>query len=379
MAFWDRELLYAEVWAEPVSLVARKYGISDVMLAKICRKLAIPVPGRGYWARKAAEQRPKQIPLRQMANAPAIPRPEKKTDDKIQRDCKPAFPPPDDPQFLRIQEMEGRTISVESTRSWHKSVAATEKRFSAERADSDGLLIADRRGQCLALNVSKNTLTRALRIMNAILVILEEEGFEVTVGQGMQETVATIFGQKVRFQLVERSKATAVSTDGVSGHTRKGLERTPTGNLELRVGDFAHGSWLRDRQKEPLEDRLPECLSGLLRCARKLEISAERERQRVAEERRQQEERVKLWREIEAEEARIKELDGWVNNWARAEQIRGFTCALEASWISRGVDVAGNTENGNRLRWMREQADRLDPLVENPPSILDRKKELRYW
>ena len=35
---YDREALYQEVWEEPVRDVARRYGVSDVYLARICRK-----------------------------------------------------------------------------------------------------------------------------------------------------------------------------------------------------------------------------------------------------------------------------------------------------------------------------------------------------
>ena len=52
----ERDTLYKEVWAEPVRIVAERYGVSDVALAKICRKMAIPLPGRGYWAKKKAGQ-----------------------------------------------------------------------------------------------------------------------------------------------------------------------------------------------------------------------------------------------------------------------------------------------------------------------------------
>jgi hypothetical protein len=51
---YDRERLYKEVWSEPVLAVAKKYGLSDVGLAKICKKLNIPRPGLGYWAKKSA-------------------------------------------------------------------------------------------------------------------------------------------------------------------------------------------------------------------------------------------------------------------------------------------------------------------------------------
>ena len=36
--------------------LAKKYGLSDRGLAKICARLNDPVPPRGYWARKAAGQ-----------------------------------------------------------------------------------------------------------------------------------------------------------------------------------------------------------------------------------------------------------------------------------------------------------------------------------
>src|SRR5690606_28685041 len=50
-------LLYEEVWAEPTQQVAKRYGVSDVAIAKACALLDIPKPPRGYWAKKAAGQK----------------------------------------------------------------------------------------------------------------------------------------------------------------------------------------------------------------------------------------------------------------------------------------------------------------------------------
>jgi len=50
--FLKREELYKMVWSEPVSTVAHGYGLSDRGLGKICKRLEIPVPGRGYWQMK---------------------------------------------------------------------------------------------------------------------------------------------------------------------------------------------------------------------------------------------------------------------------------------------------------------------------------------
>jgi hypothetical protein len=61
---YKRDKIYEEIWSEPIQHVAKRYGISDVGLANVCRKLDVPRPGRGYWAIKAAGKRlPRKPPL----------------------------------------------------------------------------------------------------------------------------------------------------------------------------------------------------------------------------------------------------------------------------------------------------------------------------
>lgn len=47
-----RAELYEKVWATPMRTLAKEFGMSDVALAKACRKHDIPVPPVGYWRRK---------------------------------------------------------------------------------------------------------------------------------------------------------------------------------------------------------------------------------------------------------------------------------------------------------------------------------------
>ena len=58
-----RAELYKEVWTTPIHQLAKKYGLSDVGLAKICKRYNIPRPPRGYWARKEAGQRVQRLSL----------------------------------------------------------------------------------------------------------------------------------------------------------------------------------------------------------------------------------------------------------------------------------------------------------------------------
>lgn len=56
--YYDRERLYEEVWAEPVETVAERYGVSGSASGPTCRRLGVPVPRRGYWAKKAHGKAP---------------------------------------------------------------------------------------------------------------------------------------------------------------------------------------------------------------------------------------------------------------------------------------------------------------------------------
>jgi len=58
-----RVALYELVWVEPIVKIAARFHVSDVALAKACRKHKIPLPGRGYWARIAAGHTPAKPPL----------------------------------------------------------------------------------------------------------------------------------------------------------------------------------------------------------------------------------------------------------------------------------------------------------------------------
>lgn len=50
----DREILYAEVWKEPMTKVAARHGVSSTYLARVCDRLGVPRPERGHWAKLAA-------------------------------------------------------------------------------------------------------------------------------------------------------------------------------------------------------------------------------------------------------------------------------------------------------------------------------------
>lgn len=48
---YDRTALYEQVWSQPAQQVAKSYDVSVPKFRKVCRRLKVPVPARGYWAR----------------------------------------------------------------------------------------------------------------------------------------------------------------------------------------------------------------------------------------------------------------------------------------------------------------------------------------
>ena len=59
----SRESLYEAVWSKPLTLVAADLGISANGLAKICDRVLVPYPGRGYWSKVQAGRADKAKPL----------------------------------------------------------------------------------------------------------------------------------------------------------------------------------------------------------------------------------------------------------------------------------------------------------------------------
>ena len=60
----SREELFALVWEKPTCEVAAELGFSYVALGKLCRRLQVPKPPRGYWAKIHAGKKSRRPPLK---------------------------------------------------------------------------------------------------------------------------------------------------------------------------------------------------------------------------------------------------------------------------------------------------------------------------
>ena len=58
-----REELYELVWSKPMIRLAEQFDVSGSYMARVCSRLNVPRPMRGYWAKLAVQKTPPRLPL----------------------------------------------------------------------------------------------------------------------------------------------------------------------------------------------------------------------------------------------------------------------------------------------------------------------------
>src|SRR5689334_12506828 len=106
-----REELYRLVWSTPVHELAKKYGLSDVGFAKCCRRVEVPRPPRGYWAKIAAGQKPRKTRL-PVASDPALESFRFEPLTEAELEARQAQPAPKQPFDARIGELIARELNA---------------------------------------------------------------------------------------------------------------------------------------------------------------------------------------------------------------------------------------------------------------------------
>ena len=96
-----REELYSLVWAKPMTEVGQDFQISDRAMAKICAKKQVPVPPRGYWAKKNAGMTVPKPPLPEFVVKPP---------KKVKVRVTPAQQSPEKRKVLSAYEGRSQTI-----------------------------------------------------------------------------------------------------------------------------------------------------------------------------------------------------------------------------------------------------------------------------
>jgi len=379
---YDREELYRKVWEQPLLKAAEHYGVSAVALGKTCRKLSVPVPGRGHWAKLAhGKEGAKKPPLPELDKIPVIYR-----SAVVQK--KPPALDQNDPEFAAIDQLLSSGAlnppPVDDSARPHPLIRHTAGLLrSRSRKDENGILLPREVGG-LDVKVSEGTLERALHVMAQILAVLERQGIRIEISE-QGSTSALVNSEQVTFGIEEPIRRVVTQKPRVPNPTDqwdydKVVTYEPAGKLALIIrsgtwGQYEQRATWRDAKLRRIENHVADFVAGLMRTAVAKRRQEEERKKREAEEQKGVQERVQLRKDIEEEEKKLEQFNTWVDLWEQAERLRRFISAYAAKTSSWSAERQPHYKAW--IEWATKQADRLDPFVpEKPASVLDRKHEL---
>lgn len=398
-----RQELYEKVWSKPLIHLAQELGISDVGIAKICKRYDIPRPPFGYWAKMRNGHKARKTPLppeKKDEAEPIVITPYNRPFRKVSDDSEP-----DEFQVHTI-EAKKKAAAIEPDLSLlnpHPLIKWAKKAFKQASKEYNGILVPRDWG-CLNIKVTGDTLDRALVLLDTLFKLIEECGYELGLNE-KKHAVVEMLGERIELRVTERisrveTKRTKrpelhsramlsyVRNDSSQEYTYKEYEYIPTGELYLVARSPAF--WIPERRWSDtshtrIEVRFGRIMAGLIRHAalsrQKREEQEERARQREIKEKERQE-RYRLWQEkqrlIEEERKRVNGLMELAENWQKSNTLRDFINAVKQQAIEVGGSIDADSELVKWLIWAANQADRLDPLTKSPPSILDEDEPRQY-
>jgi hypothetical protein len=397
-----RETLYEEVWSEPITVVAARYGVSGSFFARVCARLNVPRPPRGYWARHAVGKATKRLAL-----------PEACPQDELAwslggEPVRAPRPLPKPPEATR----RPRRRLAGARPSLHPLIRGAREHFEAARERDDYLrptkkLLVD-------LVVSKGALARALAVANELFLLLEERGHPVSfappherwgrnevdvreaggrarnwptfwspwrptivfigtvaVGLTIYETTEEVECRYLDGKYVRVSELGPVPRRGYGVSSWTTRREMPTGRFTLQAyAPYPRADWV-ERWRESKQGDLQAKLKSIARAleaaapvvAKQVEEGerqAELERQRWEEAERKQRREEAARRRAEARKASRTELAAIIERWAEAKRVAAFFDDAEQRVANLGDGES--TAILERLKRARELLGGVDAL-----------------
>lgn len=400
---FERQKLFDEVWATPVKTVAKKHGLSDVGLRKICIALDIPMPPRGYWAKLAAGKTVPKPPLHETTTTATyqrvmnivevdnvveerVSKAQESTADVAIPSVHDYTPPPEPTAFCQQAKLVMRAM---------KSTKLDEGTLS-----SLGVTWAD-------ISVSPATKERALLLVDQFAHELGMLGahFENVhpplppVRRGKRRDTSKkrncfiLHGQRFFVHIRERitqelvppppkpQKALRAGAHQPAWEYRSPEYRyIPTGKVYASIVDAAtyyESCKVEDTARRKIEDKIKKVVQSAADSAIRRNIENEVRAEREAARRKKTQE----WEAAKANKdsllATLAEFEKIARDLDRARSLRRLMNDVETSQASAPAELVKN------LELMARMADWLDPLVKAPwpeiDSVGDRNPFGSYW
>jgi transcription initiation factor TFIIIB Brf1 subunit/transcription initiation factor TFIIB len=340
-----RQELYDLIWSTPAATLSERFQLSGRGLGKLCERHRIPVPERGWWAKKAAGQPVQRTPL----------------------------PEATDPYMENIElwvREDWRRYATEDDLKWCEQRVADESTISASVVPEDDdsrhpLIVRARRERKegepaplhFALDVSKEARHRALRLAAAIVDGCEKRGYHFALGPNSTNGAAglVILRQNIGISIEEpytRMPHALTNTEAREKAVGRGwsipeFDSVRGGTLTIVIAHSADGErrTFGEKPDRPLETSFPELFRVLPKIALHMSADqnfrAQQERMRNEEaERRAEVQRLRREEEarMAAERRRRNDLIRVSAKLHRSVQILDLISAVESRAAQRGIE-----------------------------------------
>lgn len=386
-----REKLYDEVWSESVVRVAKRYGVSDVALRKVCVKLNVPVPPVGYWAKRAHGKATMRsaLPPRAHADQHVFRRWVVPVDEELQTRLAaaqvdvaavtPAQMPPD----IELQAPPS---------AWHRTVKRTANALRNEFPRlADSWRIAKGSGY-FSLYTSKASADRALSLLDLLVRLCLRNDLELS-SEAVGDLPARVVvqGRAFTFRMVERANR---GERELTEPERQALYRDTgpfvpnrvtklgTGQLRLEVLNSADHAVLTrsDTRHQRLEDVVYDVPATLQHYAIEQAVREELAKER-AERAEAERERRQVLIDIKKEQLeRLEKTEKAAEQWLRARRLDRYARALFAEARSDEIPAEERARLLEEAQWTERAAAWLNPLAQRHwPEVDDAPDSPYVW
>jgi hypothetical protein len=321
--------------------LAPNFGVSDVALKKRCKKLGVPTPPRGYWAKLEAGKKVRKEAL-----------PESWT---VQKKASKAAQSAEEVDKLSVPDLDYTVIKPLPV------IRETAKLANKERPSPEGLLVVQSEG-IVRLKVASASLKRALWLWQELLQRLPSQQLtfdpsNCSISNRKESVVLELKEMLGRYETAptpeERRRRYWPDSNAPITHW------IPNGILVFRVVErYTTGRQWKETLQKRLEERLDDVamgVSNLLRQMHEEAVEAAKQRKFREEESKRQEEIASRRRYEEGRRKRLLNLAGSAD---KAKTIRNLCDELKHR---------APTENGEKLEafvaWALGYADLIDPAA----------------
>jgi hypothetical protein len=352
---FTRKELYDLVWSNPMSKLAKQFGMSDVGLRKICVKHEVPTPPLGYWAKLQHGKKVKKTPL---------PTASENVRDRIFVNVHALRQLPEEAVAAASKARESVAeivVQAELPARPHRVTIATKRALKAVTADHQQFLKTQEEPGVVMAQIGKSSITRVLSIIEALAKYLDGLGhsavdakngldfvidgekmrlsFSETKGKQAHRPTATELARKAEWERDRLRYPSMYRADKVHWGS---WDHFPSGRLSLTLSNPAEYRWSErvlgrwyDRKSVTLEKQMLEVVVGMIAGAvviRRNRLAAE-ERERIRQERIEQYHREQ--RRLERLAKREAFVEDKAKLYARLVQMQSF------------ADHLANQETGN--------------------------------